>query len=69
METEIMTGIQYCLGSLEGCRLGASDVTKSISPINREVWSVIGSVCVTVRLRVQNSLQESTRWEQKSRDS
>jgi hypothetical protein len=30
METEIMTGLQYYLGSLKGCRLGASDVTKSL---------------------------------------
>jgi hypothetical protein len=29
METEIMTGIRYCLGSLEGVPLGASDVTES----------------------------------------
>ena len=29
METEIMTGLRYYLGSLKGRRLGASDVTKS----------------------------------------
>jgi hypothetical protein len=40
-----MTGIRYCLGSLEGVPFGASDVTESIDFVHSgEVYRILAKV-------------------------